>query len=58
MTRHLLVAFVALIASSLAQAKPVVGTTTGVGRVFAPNPVATLQDQTLTDRKDADYAAL
>jgi hypothetical protein len=26
--------------------------------VFYPNPVASLQDQTLTDQKDADYAAL
>ena len=31
---------------------------TGSGRVFSPNPVATLQDQSLTDQKDADYAAL
>ena len=31
---------------------------TGTGRVFFPNPVAQLQDQTLTDQKDADYAAL
>ena len=31
---------------------------TGSGRVFLPNPVATLQDQTLTDQKDTDYAAL
>ena len=30
----------------------------GSGRVFSPNPVATLQDESLTDRKDADYAAL
>ena len=30
----------------------------GTGQVFFPNPVASLQDQTLTDRKDADYAAL
>lgn len=34
------------------------GTSTGTGRVFLPNPVADLQDQTLTDQKDADYAAL
>ncbi len=34
------------------------GTSIGSGRVFLPNPVADLQDQTLTDRKDADYAAL
>jgi len=31
---------------------------TGTGRVFLPNPVADLQDQSLTDQKDADYAAL
>lgn len=34
------------------------GTSTGSGRVFFPNPVASLQDQSLTDQKDADYAAL
>jgi zinc metalloprotease ZmpB len=34
------------------------GTDTGTGTVFSPNPVAELQDQTLTDQKDADYAAL
>jgi hypothetical protein len=31
---------------------------TGSGRVFFPNPVAQLQDESLTDQKDADYAAL
>lgn len=34
------------------------GSSTGTGRVFLPNPVADLQDQTLTDQKDADYPAL
>jgi zinc metalloprotease ZmpB len=34
------------------------GTSTGTGTVFLPNPVADLQDESLTDRKDADYAAL
>jgi hypothetical protein len=34
------------------------GASTGTGRVFFPNPVATLQDQTLTDQRDADYPAL
>jgi len=34
------------------------GAGTGTGRVFLPNPVASLQDQSLTDQKDADYAAL
>jgi hypothetical protein len=31
---------------------------TGSGRVFLPNPVVTLRNQDLTDRGDADYAAL
>jgi zinc metalloprotease ZmpB len=31
---------------------------TGVGTVFLPNPVAELQNESLTDQKDADYAAL
>jgi zinc metalloprotease ZmpB len=31
---------------------------TGTGRVFLPNPVADLQDESLTDQKDADYPAL
>jgi zinc metalloprotease ZmpB len=30
----------------------------GVGQVFFPNPVAQLQDESLTDQKDADYPAL
>ncbi len=34
------------------------GFSTGTGQVFFPNPVASLQDQSLTDQKDADYAAL
>jgi hypothetical protein len=34
------------------------GSSTGLGTVFFPNPVAQLQDQSLTDRKDVDYAAL
>ncbi|MBX7215225.1 MAG: M36 family metallopeptidase [Thermoflexales bacterium] len=60
--RFAVVAAVALTVVSIAPVaadKPVGGgSSTGVGRVFAPNPVATLQDQTLTDQKDADYAAL
>jgi hypothetical protein len=31
---------------------------TGAGTVFLPNPVAELQNESLTDQKDADYAAL
>jgi hypothetical protein len=41
-----------------AYAKPGPGTSTARGRVFFPNPVASLQDESLTDQKDADYAAL
>lgn len=47
-----------LLASVAAAGKPGPGGSTGTGRVFFPNPVATLQDQSLTDQKDADYAAL
>ena len=39
-------------------AKPPAGSALGVGTVFLPNPVADLGDETLTDQKDADYAAL
>src|SRR5215212_12216706 len=38
--------------------KPGTGASTGTGQVFFPNPVASLQDQSLTDQNDADYAAL
>jgi hypothetical protein len=33
-------------------------TGTAQAKVFEPNPVVTLQDESLTDQKDADYAAL
>src|SRR5512135_1532363 len=49
---------VLLLAGSATAGKPGSGSSTGTGQVFFPNPVTTLQDQTLTDRKDADYAAL
>src|SRR5262245_36913050 len=49
-----LVLSAALIPAAVA-AKPA---STGTGRVFLPNPVAELQDQSLTDQKDADYPAL
>ncbi len=48
----------AVLVSSVAASKPGPGSSTGTGRVFFPNPVASLQDQSLTDQKDADYAAL
>ena len=39
-----------------AAGKPASDTATGIA--FLPNPVADLQDQSLTDQKDTDYAAL
>ncbi len=48
----------AVMAGSASAKKPGPGTTTGTGQVFFPNPVATLQEQSLTDQKDADYEAL
>lgn len=47
-----------LLATGASAGKTGPGTSTGVGQVFFPNPVAYLQDQTLTDQKDADYPAL
>ena len=63
MRRMLLTAGLALIASAVVvtvavAAKPGNGQSTGTATVFLPNPVADLQDQSLTDQKDADYAAL
>lgn len=49
---------VALAAGAIALTAQSGSGSTGSGRVFLPNPVADLQDQSLTDRKDADYAAL
>ena len=52
----------AVLALALAPAtsatKPRATGSTGSGTVFFPNPVAQLQNQSLTDQKDADYAAL
>jgi zinc metalloprotease ZmpB len=55
-----LVACVAVLAlaAPVAAGDPQPGTSTGTGRVFLPNPVAALQDQSLTDQRDRDYAAL
>ena len=53
-----LVAVAAVIAAAAGATKPASGTSTGTGQVFFPNPVAQLQNQSLTDQKDADYAAL
>ncbi len=60
LARALLFALVTtlLLVSAAAADKPGPGKSQGTGRVFFPNPVASLQDQTLRDQKDADYAAL
>ena len=47
-----------VVVSIVSAGKPGPGTSTGTARVFFPNPVAYLQDQSLTDQKDADYPAL
>jgi hypothetical protein len=43
---------------AVVQRRSVVDRATGEGRVFDPNPVTTLRDETLTDQKDRDYPAL
>jgi hypothetical protein len=44
--------------AGVAAGKGTSGSSTGAGTVFLPNPVADLQNESLTDQKDADYAAL
>jgi zinc metalloprotease ZmpB len=56
--RIILVALLAAAALAGIAAAKGSGGSTGIGTVFLPNPVAELQDESLTDRKDADYAAL
>jgi hypothetical protein len=61
MGRHLSLLAAFTIAASIfvaAAGKPSAGSSVGTGTVFLPNPVSDLGDQTLTDRKDADYPAL
>jgi len=54
LTRSVLCLLVAtlILAPIVLAAKPGPGVSTGSGRVFFPNLVASLQDQTLTDQKD------
>lgn len=54
----LALAFLLVLVPTAAAGPSGAGASTGTGRVFFPNPVASLQDQSLTDQKDADYAAL
>ena len=58
--RASLIVFVLLgvVSSTALAAQSGPGTSTGTGQVFFPNPVASLQDQSLTDQKDANYPAL
>jgi len=49
---------ISIISSTVLAAKVGPGLSTGTGQVFLPNPVAALQDQGLTDQKDANYPAL
>jgi zinc metalloprotease ZmpB len=48
----------ALVSGTAAAGRAGPGISTGTGQVFLPNPVAFLQDQSLTDQKDANYPAL
>jgi zinc metalloprotease ZmpB len=54
----LVVLSAAIVAAAAVAARPPSSSTTGSGTVFLPNPVADLQNQSLTDQKDADYPAL
>ena len=45
-----------VLVSSIPAAKPGPGTSTGTGRVFVPNPVQSLGNESLTDQKDSDSA--
>ena len=47
-----------LLATPVLAAKSLAGSASGTGQVFFPNPVASLQNQSLTDQKDANYAEL
>jgi hypothetical protein len=49
---------IAFTAPSLSTSSAQAFTGTAQGKVFEPNPVVTLHDETLTDQKDTDYAAL
>jgi hypothetical protein len=53
-----LAAALAFVAPITASAKQPTGCTSGTALVFLPNPVVSSGDTTLTDQKDADYAAL
>jgi zinc metalloprotease ZmpB len=56
--RTVMVALVVVAAAATLAANIDSGVSSGTGRVFFPNPVASLQDQSLQDQKDADYPTL
>jgi hypothetical protein len=61
MTRSQRAAFLGLLVAATASLTLTAarsGSDTATATAFLPNPVADLQDQSLTDQKDADYAAL
>jgi zinc metalloprotease ZmpB len=59
MRRTLLIAgLAALVSTALVAVAVAAESGNGTGTVFLPNPVADLQNQNLTDQKDADYPAL
>ncbi len=53
-----LLAATAAVVAGVAAGKSSSPSSAGTGTVFLPNPVAELQNESLTDQKDADYAAL
>jgi len=57
-SRLALVSIGSVVVAVVAAAAGGSGSSLGEGTVFLPNPVADLQDQSLTDQKDADYRAL
>ena len=58
--RASLIVFVLLgvVSNTALAAKGGLSASTGTGQVFLPNPVAELQNESLTDQKDANYPAL
>ena len=45
-----------MLVAQISAAEPPTGLTTGTARVFVPNPVQSLGDESLTDQKDSDAA--
>jgi zinc metalloprotease ZmpB len=54
----LLVSLAPAATATAASGAPAAPATTGEGRLFVPNAIVALRDDTITDRKDADYPKL